>query len=373
MRVPFIKSGSVSKAWRKKFQLTALLAPLTIASAYAGQPAVVNSSVQPIVWYAPNNDTPDFLDLFRVPEAWPNTRSLINILKFGPRQLSSGRSSRPNSLAELMDADAFRKLKTWGISVAVEAPSVKEWDCTSERAARITLEYIENVHSAGNDVRYVAMDEPLVSGLRSCKLSIDETAERTASYLSDVAMKSAAISKGIVFGDIEPYPSFTVDQLKRWFQVLRARGATIGFFHLDVDLNDVARRPSVDLISDLRDLKAFFAKEKIPLGIIVWSGRDPENSDESYYNHVIDYVKVVRKAIGTPEQLVFQSWVFRVSKTCGLGLACSATNTHCGPFDPPYCGSRSVPINLPDDSSKVFSHTRLIRESLSILTAPRDR
>jgi hypothetical protein len=320
-----------------------------------------------VAWFAPNSDSPDFLELFRKPDAWSISRSLIKVVKFGPRQLTSDVTNIHNSFRELVEVDAFRKLENWGISVAVEAPSVKEWDCTGQRAAKVSLQYLQNVHSAGADVKYVAMDEPLVSGLRSCKLSVEEVAERTAFYTEYLTSNSKYVAPNVVFGDIEPYPSFSVNQLKSWSDALSARGVMLGFFHLDVDLADVSSRRSTDFAADLRALRAFFESKKIPFGIIFWSGRDPEGSDESYYNHVISFVKAVRSSIGVPPQLIFQSWVLRVSMSCKVGVRCNATETRCSPSDPPYCGSRSIPINLPESSVEVFSHTRLINESIRIL------
>lgn len=324
------------------------------------------------VWFSPDSETPDLLDLFKNPEAWGKTRTRLNVFKFGPRQVSTSSSSNLNTLSNLVQADAFRKLKQWGIAVAIEAPAVKEWDCTSKRAAKIAFEYIQNVRMAGGEVSYVAMDEPLVSGLRSCQLTLEEAAARTANYVRDV-LKDASISpvdRKVGFGDIEPYPSYSVDQLKQWISALQMNGFEPSFFHLDVDLNNVDLHPKIDLADDLRALKIFLQHEGIPFGIIFWSGRDPENSDEDYYNRVLDYVRKVHVAVGRPEQSIFQSWVLRVSRSCSAGLSCGIKNTRCSPLDPAYCGSRSVPVNLPESSMQVFSHTRLINESLRILGGP---
>jgi hypothetical protein len=120
---------------------------------------------------------------------------------------------------------------------------------------------------------------------------------------------------------------------------------------------------SVNVIADLRELRAFFEAERIPFGVIFWSGHDPENSDRSYYNHVIDWVKKAHSAIGKPDQSIFQSWVLRVSQSCVSGVPCGAKNTRCSPADPGYCGLHRVPVNLLENNPQVFSHTRLVSES----------
>jgi hypothetical protein len=353
----------------RKTQLAALVLSLILTM---GSISPTRSDERPVIWFAPNGESPDLVNLFVTPEAWREARTRVNVFKFGPQQVSTSSSSKFNTLMELVKADAFRKLKDWGVSVALEAPAVKEWDCNSKRAAMITLDYIRNVRAAGGDIKYVAMDEPLVSGFGRCRLTFEETAARTASYVRGILSDaSIATSNGkIAFGDIEPYPSYSVDQLKQWINALQINGFKPSFFHLDVDLNNVDLHPQFDLAGDLRALKAFLQNEEIPFGIIFWSGRDPESSDQNYYKHVIDYVKRIHRAIGMPEQSIFQSWVLRVSNDCSASLPCSATNTRCSSSDVAYCGSRSVPINLPESSNEVFSHTRLINDSLEILSSP---
>jgi hypothetical protein len=324
------------------------------------------------IWFAPDGDTPDLLDLFKRPNAWAKTRTQINVFKFSPSQVASSSPSMVNTYADLAKVDAFRKLKEWQISIAIEAPAVKEWDCTGKQAARMTIEFVKNVRAAGGSTHFIAMDEPLVSGFRRCHLTFDETATRTAAYVkaisSDKSVKTTV--NELEFGDIEPYPSYTIDQLKQWIRALESNRFKPRFFHLDVDLNNVDLHPKIDLAGDLRALKVFLQEQGIPFGIIFWSGHDPESSDKSYYDHVIGYVKRVYLAIGKPEQSIFQSWVLRVSSTCSAIHPCSAKITRCSPSDPNYCGMRSVPLNLPENAAETYSHLRLVNESALILGLP---
>lgn len=326
----------------------------------------------PSVWFAPDAETPDLVDLFNAPSLWENSRAHINVFKFGPMQVSTSSLPKVNTYYDLVKADAFRKLKDWKLSIAIEAPAIKEWDCSGNYPVKATLEYIRNVRSAGGAVQFIAMDEPLVSGFRSCQLAFDEIAARTATYvktiLSDPSLSTA--DRNMKFGDIEPYPSFSIDQLQQWINALQRSALKPAFFHLDVDINDLEAHPKLDLAADLHLLKAFLQGQNIPFGVIFWSGRNPESSDQAYYDHVIDYVRRVHRAIDTSEQLVFQSWVLRASSSCSLTLPCSTERPRCTSSDPSYCGSHSIPINLPDNSREIFSHTRLINESLAILARP---
>jgi hypothetical protein len=42
----------------------------------------------------------------------------------------------------------------------------------------------------------------------------------------------------------------------------------------------------------------------------------------------------------------------------------------CAPPDPAYCGKGSMPINLPENDQAIYSHTRLIGDSLAVLKQP---
>jgi hypothetical protein len=97
----------------------------------------------------------------------------------------------PNDLATLQSVDAYRKTQQWNIDIAVEAPSVKEWDCSGQGdtkdprvrgiAEAATASYIKNIFTAGAHVKYIVMDEPMRLGLRDCHETMDQVAAKTAS------------------------------------------------------------------------------------------------------------------------------------------------------------------------------------------------
>jgi hypothetical protein len=131
------------------------------------------------------------------------------------------------------------------------------------------------------------------------------------------------------------------------------------------------RGPKLNLNDDLQTLESFFRAARIPFGVVLWSGYDPESSDRSYYTHVMRWAARVHAAIGAPDQTIFQSWVRRSSVKCVAGVHCGPSNRWmCSPAD---CGKASVPINLPDGDPAIFSHTRLINDALAILKRPTER
>src|SRR5204863_1474998 len=113
----------------------------------------------------------------------------------------------------------------------------------------------------------------------------------------------------------------------------------------------------------------FFHEAGIPLGIIIWSGYDPLNADRAYYDHAMDLAGQVKAAIGMPDHLVFQSWVTRAPVACAQSEP-ACLRQGCSPDDPPYCGEKSVPLNLPDDDPAAFTQTRLVRAVLSLFGEP---
>jgi hypothetical protein len=63
------------------------------------------------VWFAPDNDTADFLDLFSKPDLWAASRSRIGVFKFGPQQIKTNGQPAINSVDQLIKLDAFQKLR----------------------------------------------------------------------------------------------------------------------------------------------------------------------------------------------------------------------------------------------------------------------
>jgi hypothetical protein len=319
------------------------------------------------VWLSSDDNTPDMLDLFRRPELWARARERVGIFKFAPRHVTSGIAGMHNSYGALKGVDAFAALRQWGVKIATEEGAVKEWDCTCARTPLGTAARMANIAAAGASLQVVAMDEPLVSGRGPCALPIDEIAKRTAAYVAAVKDSKEAKAAGPApeFGDIEPYPSIPVPVLIEWVKALEAHGFKPAFLHLDINVHYLDVHPEVPLAADLRTLARFLHEAGIPLGVIFWSGYDPLNSDRAYYDHVMDLAGRVKAAIGQPDQAVFQSWVMRSPIACSRSEPGCAKQP-CSPADPPYCGEKSIPLNLPDDDPAAFTQTRLVRDVLAL-------
>jgi hypothetical protein len=315
-----------------------------------------------------NANTPDMLELFRHPELWARARERIGVLKFAPPHVDPSFATVRNSYAALKEVNAFSMLRQWGIKIATAEGAVKEWDCSGTAdAPRATARHISNIAAANAALQVVAMDEPLVSGRGPCSLGVDEIAKRTAAYVAAVKASKEAQSAGEIpeFGDVEPYPWINVTTLIEWTRALEAHGFKPAFLHLDIYVHSLDLHPEIPLAADLRTLARFFRDAGIPLGVIFWSGYDPLNSDHAYYDHVMDLAGRVKAAIGPPDQAVIQSWVTRSPIACSRSEA-ECAKQPCSPADPPYCGEKSIPLNLPDNDPAAFTQTRLVRDVLAL-------
>jgi hypothetical protein len=347
----------VATVWRV-FAIAVFLSFL-MSTVGAATPADMNRQL----WFAPDEDSQDLLQLFTQPELWASVRPKINVFKIGP-VMAGAKHSGPTGLEQLAAAGAFQRLREWGIGLALEAPAIKKWDCSGTKALEWTLQLIAKTKQAGGQIRYIAMDEPLAAAGRDCGLTFDQSADLVASYINGLRRSDPSL----VVGDIIAYPHFNVAEIIRFERLLAAKGARPAFVHLDIDYNALRVYQNIDYASDLGSLVKFGQTEHFPLGIIFDPGRDPVSSDESYYRGTLSWMQRIHAAIGAPQQVIFQSWVTRSSRSCSdFDPHCTIHDPKCGPSDPPGCGQKSVPINLPEGDPRIYSHTRLINEGLRVL------
>jgi hypothetical protein len=323
---------------------------------------VASASARPPVqvWLAPDNDTPDLLDLFRRPDLWNRARSQISVLKLGPQQLGGGNPKKINTLADLTRVDAFRLLRTWGIKLALEVPT----DCSEETMVRRVHNLVGSAHAAGGEVESVSMAGLLVSAVRGCKDNYADATTKSATFMRELR----ASAPTLVVGDIESYPAQRPAQIEQWLLALIKLGAAPQYLHLDANIHLLDAHPEIDAAADLRALRDFLRAHDIQFGIIFWSGYNPEPSDQAFFDHAMNWVRRVHAAIGAPDQAVFQSWVLRSSAGCSdTDPNCKQASPGCPPVGTPSCGLKTVPVNLPEDGPNVFSLTRLVNEAVGTL------
>ena len=299
-----------------------------------------------LVWFAPNMGSTDYAELFTKPDQWSEARANVDVFKFYTQNVNPHPCSicGNNTLGTFIEVRAFERLMTWGIAISVEVGAVKEWGCTGEMGFGGARDLIQGIQAHGGSVPILAMDEPLLGGQlvsdgRTCGHTMKQSAIATSTFVDRIS----AEYPHIVVGDIEPYPHFSVSDLKQWTLALAESGVTPAFFHLDVDTERV-RVEDHDVASDLRDLGEFFHQHGIPFGIIFTSNWTKADSSRGYYESTMEWVHAVHEAIGAPAHVVFQSWQ-----------------------GPAPSGAHEVPINLPENDPETYSHTRLINDGLADL------
>jgi hypothetical protein len=328
---------------RSPLTLLALVAALgMLAPPIAARPRPLR------IWFTPAPGSLDMARLFQWPEEWPTARRRVAVFKFYQSQLMDPPhpSVGPNSYAALRAADAFRILtRVWNKRLAIEVGSVKEHYCTDDAtgmndAINDTRRAIRAVREAGGDVHYLALDEPFTSGRSSRCGGPDRgpTFTRLGRYVAEMRRTEPGIGVGL----IEPYPLFGADQLLDVVRRMSARGMRPAFFHVDVDMVQVARGRH-DVAVDLRALAAGLDAENIPFGVIFWGHSG--DSDALYVEDALDLVRLTNDALpDLPDDVIFQSWA--ESRT----------------------GQKFTPTNLPEWGDN--THTALIAAGLEILRRP---
>jgi hypothetical protein len=292
------------------------------------------------IWFCPGPGTIDYISLFEHPEEWPRARALFDVFKFYQGHTQTPSPFLPNSYDALVRAGAFQTLMTWGKKIAIEAGAVKEFYCTPDAsgmqaAIGNTLDSIRAVQSAGGTVSYIAMDEPFVSGhSKTCGgPALEPTADRVAQYTSAVT----AAYPNVKIGLIEAYPFLSETTIETIVQLLRSRGATPVFLHMDADWHLAGAER---FKRDMKALQAFCQTQGIPFGIII-NGNNSD-TDPEYAIDVFVLTGLVADTFVTwdhmPDNLIIQSW--------------SVTST----------GLWLTPSNLPED--RLYTHTELLLDIL---------
>ncbi|MCD4773408.1 MAG: T9SS type A sorting domain-containing protein [Bacteroidales bacterium] len=360
---------------------------ITMASLKAYSQAADSSKV----WFTPNLASVDMLDLFNQPEQWDSARSKVDVFKFYTVQVGTGGwgcvghpayNCGDNHIENFVNVEAFSKLGDWEIDIAVEsffAGPIMSYDpiecSTAEYVHNLTLDgsinVIQSIEANGGVVRYLAMDEPIrqwyslyhyiyfgQTDPRPCLVdSLGELADHVTAYIHQMQIWFPSVS----IGHIELYPEVGVDQFKEWIIALEARGVSLSFLHIDVHGPRVDQYISfginIDVAADMAELKSFCNEHDIEFGIIFFDTyydsqywNPDEYNDSTYYAGTMNWVNFVHDANLQPDHNIFQSWVF--------------------PYYTTGIGPNEIPVNLPENDSYMYSHTRLINKGYNVLNSP---
>ncbi len=303
-----------------------------------------------LVWFGPNFGSRDYAELFTKPEQWRLARGKVNVFKFDQQSVLENFCAicGDNILHTFVNVNAFRKLNDWGIATALTVGAVKEWGCTGTEEFRAANVAIQNIQANGGVVTFLDMDEPFMGGnyappgSKPCGYTMEQTADATSRFIKQIK----AAYPNLLVGDTEPYPLFSVAELKQWTLALEARGVIPAYLHLDVDMV-WARERRLDVAGDLRMLSQFLQDRRIPFGVIFISDWTAAGSDRAYFDSTMGWIRAVNAAIGKPQHVIFNSW-------------------QAAPDDRENKRIHDVPINLPENAPAIYSHTRLLNEGLAV-------
>jgi hypothetical protein len=130
----------------------------------------------------------------------------------------------------------FGQLKDWKIRVAMEVGALKEWGQTGAKTFASEQPIWDRLQGLGANLYAIAMDEPLCCARLQLHKPDDYAVEETANYIALVRQHYP----DLLIGDIETYPSMTIEDNERWIEALQKKLAEknvrgLDFYRLDVD------------------------------------------------------------------------------------------------------------------------------------------
>ena len=281
------------------------------------------------IWLGPQSLPPpplaqdaDFMDLFHPDAPWEVAASHTRVFKLYGSFLGHASQEQVNAVV----SDLNRR----GIAIAVEIGTINvnftppppcgglgivEGYGTPALATRIS----QMIKSAGGQIRYISMDEPLFfghyfSGAHACHSSIDEVVQLIVPTLSAFEQEFP----GIVIGDIEPTNLLQQPDWQNSWRLwtdgfLAATHRPLAFVQLDVPWD--APNPhgpaanaadGATLFHFLEQLRRAGLVEK--LGII-YNGAASDTTDQAWVFDAQNHVRQMEMQFAlSPDQAILQSW-----------------------------------------------------------------
>lgn len=294
------------------------------------------------IWFSPNLDSNDYRSLMQFD--WNQSRE-VQVFKFHSGNLNDS-GFGGNNFTEFSAMDGFRRLKSYGLEIAIEAGAIKKYTdgnpdwCNGKVWTKAAQDYIQKVESQlnpGQIVDWLHIDEPLYQTKDGCLVTFDQAVSITSQYIKTI--KSSRPYIKII--DIEPYPAMTVEEIKSWVNSLISSGAPLDGLTLDID------RSRVDIGSEsekkkLLDLAVFIASKKIRFGMIYWGIRTESN--QVYVQDVLNFYVDTAYLRPYVQDTIFQNW------------------------HPSQNGQLDIPSNLINANNPVSSHLGLIKSALKYST-----
>jgi hypothetical protein len=266
---------------------------------------------RPQLWMGPpaRDNGRGFRELFDKPEAWRETRAVVDVLMYADHNLK-----RYFSDDELRPWLA--QLRQWNIKFAMEVGAIKPWGITGEKCFAAERPNWERIERLGGKIYAIAMDEPLCCTRHVLHKSDDYAVQETANYIALVRKRFP----DVLIGDIETYPAVIpladhfqwIESLQKRLAETKVRG--LDFYRLDVDWVHFIVHDRGSWV-EVKKLEEYCRQRKLPFSLVYWAAdygalrRVGLADDTTWYvslmQHGYDYALVH----GSPDQYVVQSWV----------------------------------------------------------------
>ncbi len=277
----------------------------------AGVAAAQTAPPRPEVWMGPPGYDKGRLvrELFEKPDAWKETRSLIDVFFVSDLSLKKLYGD-DNELQRW-----FGQLKEWKLKFAMEVGAIKPWGQTGEKCFNAEKPIWERAQRLGGDLYAIAMDEPFLCCRHHIKKPDDYAVEETANYIALVRKHFPQMK----VGDIETYPSIPLADHLWWIEALQKKLAEKGvrgldFYRLDVNWSnftvfDRGTWPEV------KKLESYCRSRKLPFSMIYWASGQPLLNKLKLADASTWYIDIMAQGYayamcqGTPDQVVIESWI----------------------------------------------------------------
>jgi hypothetical protein len=271
----------------------------------------VQVSAEPQVWFAALDPvlrpevgyggSPQYMELFSPRAPWERAASHVGVIKVYGQWIDHA-----------SDADLqrqFADLKRRGIALALEFGAMSAERCgmgVEGYGGQGILEAARRIQRNGGVLSYLAMDEPLYFGsIYDGKNACHWTPEQAAASAVPNLKALRTLFPQVKIGDIEPVGEptleITSDRYRRGIRAFHALGVPLAFFHADVSW----WTPSYP--EKLSALHKLVASEHIAFGVI-YNGNAEDPSDAAWLQSAESHMADVERILGTPEQVIFQSW-----------------------------------------------------------------
>lgn len=264
----------------------------------------------PSVWIAPpgTEDGKSFRALFQHPDEWKEARAVTDVLFY--TDLNLQRQFKDEELRAW-----FGQMKQWNLKLAMEVGALKEWGQTGEQTFNAERKNWEHLQSLGASFYAIGMDEPLCCAREHIHKTDEYAMQETANYIALVREHFPQI----LIGDIETYPSVSIEDHKRWIEGLQKALADrhvrgLDFYRLDVDWLRINVQQSGGW-QEVKRLEHWCRERKLPFSLIYWPADYPSMQHRGIADDSTWYVGVMQQGYdytavdGRPDHYVIESWV----------------------------------------------------------------